>query len=419
MRPTLSEPLTDIEPAALPVLGEELYRDLIATIQRFIYLSDAAAAAVTLWVINAHLFAALGPDKYPFNYLPILAVTSPTRRCGKSRLLELLGRLCPRPLRSSNASPAALYHAIETEHPTVLLDEFDSVNPQARDDLKNILNGSFERGQAVLRMQGEGAAMEVKRFDLFGPVAVAAIAHLPPTVIDRSIFINLDRKPPGVEVDRMRGEALAELTHLASQSARWAADNATEVRPGVELPNQLCDRTQDVWECVLTIAYALGPEPEREARRAAVVLAATSPRQDDDLGEELLRDLAALADQWGEHVTPSAIVAALNALSDRPWSDLGRAGITTSRLGRMLRRFGVTTGVRWLGDGRTERSYDMRALQNLFGLYLVKKCNAPLPDAGNAQKQGLLRITEKTRDRGVESGEKTVMAPAAPGRAEL
>lgn len=321
--------------------------------------------------------------------------------------------MCPRSLRSSNATPAALYRVIEQSHPVVLMDEFDSVNPQAAGDLRNILNASFERGQLVLRTVGDGKSAEVRAFSTFGPVAIAAIKGLPPTVVDRSILITLDRKPGDVTVERFRGNALSDLRCLNSKITRWVADRASAFEPGsVMLPDELNDRAQDIWEPLLTLAAMLGSQVLDNAQSAAKDLAASDTRQDDDIGIELLRDIDEQYLKWPDHVPTQIMVDTLNRLEGRPWSEFGHGkGLTTTRLGKYLRQFGMTSEVKREGE-RTERGYDRDALQVLALTYLGKTCNTTSATNESLMKHGMLHVTRKTRY--IEGGEREERVTADP-----
>ena len=66
-------------------------------------------------------------------YTPYLSITSPQRRCGKSRLLEVLVIVVNRPFLTGRTSVAALVRKIATDHSTLLLDESDAAFSGDRD----------------------------------------------------------------------------------------------------------------------------------------------------------------------------------------------------------------------------------------------------------------------------------------------
>ena len=101
-----------------------------------------------LWITATHAAPA-------WNCAPRLDVTSPVKRCGKSRLLDIIEATCHDPLLTVNISPAALVRSIGDDPPTLLLDEADTVfGPKAGDnheDLRGILNAGHSRNRPYIR----------------------------------------------------------------------------------------------------------------------------------------------------------------------------------------------------------------------------------------------------------------------------
>ncbi len=100
-------------------------------------------------------------------HTPRLNITAPQKRCGKSLLMRLIGRLVPRPLSAESISAAVIYRVIELARPTFLLDEADNylgyANPD-RSTLIGIINSGHMRGGFAWRMTGEGSAMVHRHF---------------------------------------------------------------------------------------------------------------------------------------------------------------------------------------------------------------------------------------------------------------
>src|SRR5438094_829259 len=81
---------------------------------------EAALVAAVLWVAHTHAVDA-------FDVTPYLAVTSPEKRSGKTRLLEVAELLVSRPWRVVRPTEAVLFRKIEKDCPTLLLDEVDAI----------------------------------------------------------------------------------------------------------------------------------------------------------------------------------------------------------------------------------------------------------------------------------------------------
>src|SRR6266699_5965327 len=108
-----------------------LLDNIAALLIDHIVLPKGGPEAIALWVLHAHAHDAA-------QISAILALVSPEKRCGKTTALNVLQCLVPKPLLTSNTTPAGLFQAIHQCSPTLLIDELDSF---LRDDtLRNVLN---------------------------------------------------------------------------------------------------------------------------------------------------------------------------------------------------------------------------------------------------------------------------------------
>jgi putative DNA primase/helicase len=318
------------EPWPEAVEGLDLIARLEAGIARYVALPKDSAFMVALWALHTFCFEA-------FTCTPRLAVTSPEKRCGKTTLLDVLAELVPRRLLTGSATAASLFRVIEPHRPVILIDEADTFLGD-NEELLGILNQGHRRGGQVLRTVGDDH--EPRAFAVHAPAAIAKIGHLPGTLADRSITIQLRRLAPGEKVARFRAGRAPELAELARKAARWVADNQTSIEgrePGI--PDQIFNRQADNWEPLLAIAEATGPEIAERARQVA--LAACGASEDESLGVRLLADIKLAFKERAE--LPSAIVVeALKAMADRPWSEANKGKpITQNWLARKLRQFGI------------------------------------------------------------------------------
>lgn len=228
-----------------------------------IILPCGAADAMTFWVLHTHAFSAT-------DYSPHVLLISAVKRSGKSTVLRVLNELCARSLAVEHCSSAALFRGVEKFQPTLLLDEGDTYI-KADDQLRGLLNSSFQRGGKVLRVEGE--QREARFFPTFTPTAIAAIGDLPGTIMDRAIIIRMKRKTASETVNRFRKPAHAACSLLKRKLCRWAADYKDKLAAiAVQMPESLNDREQDFWEPLFQIAVKLGPEWKTRAYEAAVRL---------------------------------------------------------------------------------------------------------------------------------------------------
>jgi hypothetical protein len=240
--------------------GAKLMGQIVALIHRYIVVSDSGAIASALWVFHAHCFGAA-------DYTPYLFIRSATKRCGKSRFLDLLALLVPKPVMTANITVAALFRTIDTQTPTVFFDEQDGLTTgsgEVSEDLRKILNAGFQRNRPVMRCVGVGSNQNVVEFDVFCPKALAAIGQLPDTVVDRALTIELKRKARSEHVERFRHAIIEPVTSpLRMRLSQWAEQNLEALTGATpNLPSQLDDRAQDIAEPLIasrTASAASGP----------------------------------------------------------------------------------------------------------------------------------------------------------------
>ena len=352
----------EAEPWPAPVDGAELLTSITRTIKRFLVSGPMVPEILAVWSLHTYLTGA-SP------YTPILALLSPEKRCWKSVALSLLARLTRRPLVTANATPAALYRAIEAWRPTLLIDEFDSHSrDEAQVELRNILNSGFHRSGSVLRCEGEDN--EPTPFTTFCPKAVASIGDLPETAMDRAIVIRLRRKLRTETTERLRK---FDCPELRQQCARWAADHAASLHEASpDLPEALNDRQQDIWEPLLAIADRVGGNWPRTLREAAVLLA--GEQSDDGIGLMLLQDIHALfTESTSDRIATSDLLERLNGLDERPWCTFAKGQpLTAHRLARLLKPYDVLSqSVR--SEKQTFKGYYWENFTEAWDRYLPAK----------------------------------------------
>jgi hypothetical protein len=367
-------PVEFAEPSAWPepVDGAELLSEVAATFTRFVALPPFADVATALWTLHAHALEGAAAS-------PLLALTSPEKRCGKTTTLSLLARLVPRPLLSSNISPAALFRIVEKYCPTLLVDEADSFL-RDKEELRGILNSGHTRDAAyVVRTVGDDN--EPCRFSTWAPKAVALIGRLPDTLADRSLVVAMRRRAPGEHIERLRFDRPGGFEELRRRAARWAADHLAALRGAdPEMPGELDDRAADNWRPLLAIADLAGREWPESARRAALALSGSGSEPTDSAREQLLADIRESFDERGPgRLLTEDLLQDLRAREDRPWGEWrGGHPLSAVQLARLLKPFGVRPRLFRTGP-KVARGYLLESFSDAFSRYLPGEPANPLP----------------------------------------
>ena len=389
-----------------PVEGKKLLDDLETEMKRYAVLGPWAAETLALWVVHTFAWQLRHVATY-------IGLESPEKRCGKTTLLTVLCEFVNRPVVASNISSPAFFRVIEEKAPTLLIDEADTVLNRNQ-ELKGILNSGYKKKTAyVIRMtpklkgagagggvpalpsdgrngggapeasaeQADESGLQLGRFSSWCPKAIATIRHLPETLADRCIVIQMHRKTAKEKCERLRTLNGEELRR---KCARFVADHAAEIgeaRP--DLPDDLNDRAADIWEPLIALADLAGADWRQKARAAAVGL--TVGAQEASPIASLLMDIFLMfvqvemepENEWrtargGARVFSRNIVATLNADTDRPWMALLRGKQVTERwLSQQLAPYGVRSRTIWIG-GTSAKGYMQEDFKEAYKRYMPR-----------------------------------------------
>jgi len=352
------------------VSGAALLDELHATLTKYVvFPSPEAADAVTLYVAATHAQPA-------WEHATRLVIKSPIKRCGKSRLQEIIAETCFRPLRTANCSTAALVRSIGGDDPpTILLDEADTIfggqkssKDGVAEDLRGFINAGHSRGVPYLRW--DMTARQLEECPTFGMAVLGGIGDMPDTIEDRAVIVAMRRRGPNETVAAFRRRNIPALRDLRDKLHAW-------IRPSVDklmtseptMPVQ--DRAADTWEPLVVVGdHAGGDWPDR-ARRACLTMTGNEATEESTAGERLLADLRQIWDSE-DYLSTTTILDRLHGVDEAPWSDWYGKPLTDRALAKLLRPYGVKSRtVRETGAEGTARGYARADLTDSWGRYVT------------------------------------------------
>lgn len=369
-------PFTVVEPWPQPINPSSLLTNIAATIQRFIVCAQEVAQAVALWVALTWFIAVV-------QVAPLAVITAPEKRCGKTLLLNLMGKLSARAVTASSVSPAALYRTIELWSPTFFIDEADACLKD-NEELRGVLNSGHTRDSAfVIRCVGDN--LTPTRFSTWGAKAISGIGHVADTLMDRAVVLELRRKLPHEKVERIRQAEPNLFGDLQSKLARFAEDYSDKVRQArPPLPDALNDRAQDNWEPLLAIALVAGDEWLKIATTAALKLSGGETTT-QTIGTVLLADIQeVLEDRKIERIFTDELIKALCADDEKPWATYNRGkSISPRQIANKLKGYGVQSKTIRIGSDRA-KGFERGQFKDAFCRYVSPEKNiVPNPPVSN------------------------------------
>jgi len=330
-----------ITPFSNPVELKKLLEELEEVFKRYAVLPEHVTTALALWCVFTYLIDVM-------DIAPILVISSPEKRCGKTTLLSILLKLVYRPLPASNISAAALFRTIETWKPTLIIDEADTFIKNS-DDLRGIINSGHTRPTAfVIRTVGDDHTP--KQFSTWGAKVIAVIGDVPDTINDRSIVISLKRKFNHEIIEKIRYADPKIFDDLCSKLLRFANDNAEtikNIRPSFPRDINISDRALDNWEPLLAIAGLAGEDWISKVYQAAQAL---SPNEADvtSVGVELLQDIQKIfLEKNITKISTKDLIEALCEDEESRWVTYNFKGndkrITARQISRILKEYKINS----------------------------------------------------------------------------
>lgn len=315
----------------------DLLEDIVKHMKRFVtFTSEEQADAIALWIVHTYVI-----DQCYFT--PYLHIFSAVKRSGKSRLAEVVGALCHRPITLSDPTGPTLFRIIAERKPTLTVEEVDTLFTKKSEEfqaIRSVLNSGFQRGIPVYRTVGHKHT--ITEFDPFGPKIIVGIRQtvVPDTIRDRSIPIHMERaakgsmakyRPRKVQgtVDTIR----ASILHFTEEMDIEGADP--------EMPEDLNDRAQDIWEPLFAIADHAGATWGDRARKAALALSAEVDASEQELGIKLLSDIREIfftSHAQALRLHSEVIHKSLIDMKESPWDDLN---FSVSKVSRKLKDFNI------------------------------------------------------------------------------
>jgi Protein of unknown function (DUF3631) len=347
-----------------------LFERIMTFLADYLVLPGRAPAVTAAWILAA--WHAETWDQFPH-----LAITSPEKRCGKTRFLELLHLVCPSAVLTSSVSPAVLYRLIEEKRPTLLFDEAQSLGRKGSEaNLMNqeLLCASIGRDSKVYRCEGKNEDFAPRAFNTYCPKAFALIGSLDGVLADRSLPIEMARKTKLDQVQRYRKRLVEPLgKELHDELGTWAAERKGYVSAwyGIIDPFEIDnDRMADLLMPLQAVLKAVGSD---EGFESLGEYARDLDDRDRRQGTQShgVRLLAACREIFeGEFFIATAdLISALKERSEEPWHRWNKGeGMNNEALANLLRPYEIRPQH---NKEKTQRGYYASDFEEAWGRYLT------------------------------------------------
>ncbi|KAA1258362.1 hypothetical protein LF1_08810 [Rubripirellula obstinata] len=328
-------------------------------------------ATLSLWVMLSYC--------YPlFPAVPYLYLAGPAGS-GKTRTMDLIGRMVFRPMFSSNTTAANVFRSLHARGGTLLLDEAerlkDDRSPEVS-EITSILLSGYRRGGRANRLEPSGDSFRSVSFDVYAPKLLACIRGLPPALSSRCITVRLSRASTGSpRAGRSLDDSPEDEQRIRDLLHAWMLERSATLLVTPSPASTLANRDAERWEPLFRIAALC---------------------DDAELLDFVIGHAAGQLEHEVEDATPEADPALLSALHELAGSkprftpgdvfesakdidpDAFEDGWNPRRVSAVLRRYGFrvqrSNGKRWyrlnaseVADVAKRYGYELSANSSLEG----------------------------------------------------
>ena len=337
----------------LPDLLQAVFTD-------YVDMPEHDSVTLTLWTLLSHIY-----DR--FHLSPRLELKSPEPGCGKTTTLDLIVLLGARGTRWDSATAATMFRTIDTDHPTLCVDEIDCLDWKG--DIEMVFRSGYRKDGKVSRhIQGEN-----RHWSTFGPLAMATVeTTMSDAVTDRSLIIFLQKslhteklRDLDVDLEDEKQERInGVIRPIYRQICAWARSKP-EINHSPDMPKELHDRRAKLWRILICVADCFGEawgKKAREAALAALSFKKVAPaklmlisciRVIHEQIPELKKAGALLPEEDDDRCRAATFVEALLNQHDAPWNEYcGLRGDKTphkikAEVTQLLSRYRIHPGTVW------------------------------------------------------------------------
>lgn len=357
---------------SLPSDSTVLLSKTEAHFNRYVVTHSRHFFILALWCIATHVFELF--DAYPY-----IAVTSPTKRCGKTRVAELMDMVCTRAKRTVGITPAVLFRTIERDRPTLIIDEAEVLG--TKDEravaLREVLNAGYRAGQVVSRCD-ERIGHEPRDYKTYCPKAVVLIGELSGTLADRCIEIRMERKA-GERIERFRFAKVKEQSAALKQDIEaWTHAQRQAIADWYQ-HNELLfleDREEELWLPLYAVCAVLAPDRLDELQSVALLMSATKGgSESNEWGIRLLSHIRGIfAARGGDRITTELLLNALVQLPESPWGAWNHEyGIYARDVAKLLKPFAISSQNIRVDENKVVKGYLRMSFEDAWKRYLPEE----------------------------------------------
>ena len=237
------------------VQTNNLFRKIYDFLKRYIVVSEEFYYVLVSYIMMTYIYVL-------FQVIPYLWING-EKGTGKSTIMKLLNKLCFNPLFCSNINPANIFRQIDNDGSTIILDEFEKMYGEEKQEIVKLLNQGFNKDGVVPRCVGQNN--QIKKFRSFSPKIMGGITNIDDVLFERCIKYTTERiKDIKITKYRENKETETEIDNIVQDLYIFGLIYAEKIKMiydnrEVEFEGNTL-REDDLWNPLLCIAKVIDQE---------------------------------------------------------------------------------------------------------------------------------------------------------------
>lgn len=239
------------------VKANALYSSIKQLFQKYVVVSDEFFDVVVSYIMMTYIYVL-------FQVIPYLWING-EKGTGKSTIMKIMSKLCFNPMFCSNVNPANIFRQIDNDGSTIILDEFEKMYGEDKQEIIKILNQGFNIDGVVPRCVGQ--SNQIRKFRSFSPKIMGGISNIDDVLFERVIKYTTT-KVKNITVPKFREDqnTKIELNKLVDDLYIFGLIYAPKIKEIYDKSEVSFKgytlREDDLWNPLLCIAKIIDTENE-------------------------------------------------------------------------------------------------------------------------------------------------------------
>jgi len=314
---------------------------------------------------------------------------------GKSRALDVLGRLCYKPMVLAGAiTPAPIYRLIRRFRGTLVLDEADFSDSTEKSEVITILNCGFERGRPIVRCSKDDPnTLEI--LPCFGPKVFATRYTFDDVALEaRCLTTKMQETDRGDILSILDDTFFAEEMHLRNKLLLWRFHNWAKIEYNSIRDIDIGKLEPRIKQTSLPYALMFKDRPEVMDRFRTFILKyqeeIIQTRAEGEQGRIVMAFFTLAAEHGANYVSSGMITEYVN--------EHFKLDIKTPKVGKILHSLGLdTTKKRYQGKQLHYINWNPITMRKLHRRYMTDRTEFKqlfagdktfMQESGNTEDEG-------------------------------